>query len=343
MRAVLMERGRLWVDEIDTPTPREGEVLVRTRACGICGSDLHAAQHTEAFVETSREAGGAFKLTTFDPVVLGHEFCAEIVDFGPNTTKSLHPGQLVCSVPVLLRDTPEAVGYSTTAPGGFAEHMLLSERMLIPVPDGTPVSAAALTEPMAVGYHAVNKANLSDDTPAIVLGTGPVGLAVITALRARGHGPIIASDMSVGRRRYAEQQGAHVVVNPNDESPFRLSEVRGKTPVVFECVGVPGMLDSVFLEAPQNTQVVVVGVCLQTDQIRPLIAINKELSVQFALGYSVKEFEESLALIADGGFDVAGLISHQIGLEAVSDTFEALKNPEAHAKVIVDPTLVSQV
>ena len=95
---------------------------------------------------------------------------------------------------------------------------------------------------MAVGYHAVNKANLSDDTPAIVLGTGPVGLAVITALRARGHGPIIASDMSVGRRRYAEQQGAHVVVNPNDESPFRLSEVRGKTPVVFECVGVPGML-----------------------------------------------------------------------------------------------------
>ena len=76
----------------------------------------------------------------------------------------------------------------------------------------------------------------------------------------------------------------------------------------------------------------------ETDSIRPLIAINKELSVQFVLGYSVKEFEESLTMIADGSFDVADLISHQIGLEEVSDTFEALKSPESHAKVIVNPT-----
>jgi len=107
-----MERGKIWVEEIADPIPGAGEVLVKSLACGICGSDLHAARHTEEFVATSLEAGGAFKLTTLEPVVLGHEFCAEIVDFGPATTRSLKPGDMVCSLPVLLRETPLPVGYS---------------------------------------------------------------------------------------------------------------------------------------------------------------------------------------------------------------------------------------
>ena len=109
MRAVLMEKGRLWVEEMAEPKPGPGEVLVKSRACGICGSDLHAAQHTDAFVATSRETGGAFKLTTFNPVVLGHEFCAEVVENGPGTTGKFKPGQLVCSAPMLARQPMEAV------------------------------------------------------------------------------------------------------------------------------------------------------------------------------------------------------------------------------------------
>ncbi|MCZ6618929.1 MAG: alcohol dehydrogenase catalytic domain-containing protein, partial [Gammaproteobacteria bacterium] len=105
MRAVLMERGRIWVEQVEDPIPGPGEVLVKSLACGICGSDLHAAMHTEDFVATSREAGGAFKLLTFDPVVLGHEFVAEVVDYGPNSQRTLGTGSLVCSVPVLLRET----------------------------------------------------------------------------------------------------------------------------------------------------------------------------------------------------------------------------------------------
>ena len=150
MRAALMERGRIWVEDVPDPTPAEGEVVVKSVACGICGSDLHAARHTEEFVATSIEAGGAFKLTTFDPVVLGHEFCAEVME----TRGDLRAGDLVCSVPALDRPVTVGVGYSTEAPGGFGEYMLLSERLLMPVPDGTPKDHAALTEPMAVGYHA---------------------------------------------------------------------------------------------------------------------------------------------------------------------------------------------
>ena len=336
MRAVLMEKGNLWLDTLPDPEPGPGEVLVKTRACGICGSDLHAAQHTDDFVSTSRAAGGAFKLTTYAPVVLGHEFCAEVVSFGRDTTKAQSTGDLVTSMPVLLRDIPLAVGYSEDTPGGFAEYMVLSEKLLLPVPKGTPASAAALTEPMAVGLHAVNKAKLNGTEGIVVLGTGPVGLAVITALKKHS-GPIIAADYSPARRRYAQQQGADIVCDPADQAPFLSQEIKDREVVVFECVGVPGMLDQVFLDAPVNTRIVVVGVCLQTDTIRPLIAINKELSLQFVLGYSPKEFRQSLHAIADGEFDVGSLISHEIGLADVATTFDALKQPDTFAKVVVCP------
>ncbi len=341
MRGVLMERGRLWVDDIPIPEPGSGEILVKSRACGICGSDLHAAKFTEDFVQTSLEAGGAFKLTTFDPVVLGHEFCAEVVDYGPNTRGHLAPGTLVCSVPVLpggpASGPSRAIGYSDDVPGGFAQYMVLSEQLTLPVPEGTPATAAALTEPMAVGLHAVNKANLSGTEAIVVIGTGPVGLAVITALVARKAGPIIAADFSAGRRRWAAQQGAHVVCDPRTEDVFQHPDIRQRPLVVFECVGVPGVLDDVFKRTPPHTRIVVVGVCLQRDHIRPLVAINKELALQFVLGYSLEEFEETLTYIADGTFDILDMVSHEVGLGETPATFEALADPETYAKVIVKP------
>jgi threonine dehydrogenase-like Zn-dependent dehydrogenase len=343
MRAVLMQRGKLWVDTIDDPTPGSGEVLVKSRACGICGSDLHAALHTEDFVATSRESGGAFKLTTFDPVVLGHEFCAEIVDFGPDTERKLNPGQLVCSVPMLLRTEPLAIGNDEKIPGGFAEYMVLSEPMMRAVPDGTPTTAAALTEPMAVGLHAVNRARLGGREAVLVIGTGPVGLAVLTALKATHKGPIIASDLSSGRRRFAEHQGAHAALDPSVDNPFAHQDIaRAGELVIFECVGVPGMLDRVFLDAPQNARIIVVGVCLQTDKIRPLIAINKELALQFVLGYSMDEFDTSLRAIADGRFDVASMVTSEVALDDVGLAFRSLADPEGDAKIVVNPWLESR-
>jgi threonine dehydrogenase-like Zn-dependent dehydrogenase len=340
MRAVLMQRGKLWVDSVDDPTPGPGEVLVKSRACGICGSDLHAVRHTDDFISTSRESGGAFKLTTYDPVVLGHEFCAEVVDYGPDTERRFTAGQLVCSVPMLLRPKPMAIGYDGNIPGGFAEYMVLSEPMMRAVPEGTPVSAAALTEPMAVGLHAVNKARLGGREPILVIGTGPVGLAVLTALKATHEGPIIASDLSPARRAFAERQGAHAALDPRIEDPFAHPDIkRPEELVIFECVGVPGMLDQLFLDAPQNARIIVVGVCLQSDQIRPLIAINKELALQFVLGYSMDEFDISLRAIADGRFDVAPMVTSEVDLESVEATFRSLADPESDAKVVVNPWL----
>ncbi len=337
MRAVTMEKGSLRETELPDPVPGPGEVLVKSIACGICGSDLHAARHTEDFVATSREAGGAFKLTTFNPVVLGHEFCAEIVEYGPKTERSMAPGSLVCAAPVLLRTPMEPVGYSDQIPGGFAEYMLLSESLMVPVPEGTDADLAALTEPMAVGLHAVNKAELQGDEAILIIGCGPVGLAILTALKHTFHGPIIAADFAAGRRKLAEQIGAHELIDPATDSPYKARAAKGRKLVIFECVGVPGMIDDIFMGAPQNTKIMIVGVCMQQDQIRPLIAINKELSLHFLLGWSMEEFTISLRNIAEGIFDVSPLVTSKTPLSGVADAFQALASPNEEAKVLVKP------
>lgn len=333
-----MENGRIWVDTVADPEPRSGEVLVKSIGCGICGSDLHAYRHTEEFVATSREAGGAFRLTTMNPVVLGHEFCAEIVEYGPGAQRRLPVGSLVCGIPALPRGAGfEPIGYSEDVPGGFAERFLLNERLMVPVPAGVPWELAALTEPMAVGHHAISKARLAGEA-VLVIGAGPVGLAVIANLKQRGVGPVVVAELSPGRRALAELLGADVVVDPALGSPYatrEISSARGL--VIFECVGVPGMIGQIFLDAPRDAKIVVVGVCLQQDVCRPLIAINKELNVQYVLGYTLDEFSDTLKMIADGTLNVEAMITHRIGLEDLPRTFDDLGSPESQGKVLVQP------
>ena len=357
MRAVLMQSGELWVDEVPDPEPSSGEVLVKSLACGICGSDLHALKSTDEFIRTSRETGGAFKLTNDSPVVLGHEFCAEILDYGPETARAWKVGTRVCSVPALPGPQGTvSVGYSNDVPGGFAQLMRLSERLLVSVPDGLPTSYAALTEPMAVGLHAVAKANLTGSEIPLVIGCGPVGLAVIAALKLSGVGPVLAADFSPKRRELAIAMGADTVIDPGEDSPYGEwadvatvdERARGialaersrsslKPGVFFECVGVPGVIEQLMLGAPREGRIVVVGVCLQTDYFRPLIGINKELSLQFVLGYSVAEFEQTLVHIANGAIDVSPLVTGHTGLDGVPDAFDRLATPAGDAKILVLP------
>src|ERR1700750_473894 len=145
-------------------------------------------------------------------VVFGHEFCCEVLDYGPGTQRKFKAGTRVCSLPALLTpDGPQGIGYSNDNVGGYAERMLLSEPLLLEVPNGLSAEHAALTEPLAVGVHAVAKANIRGDEVPLVIGCGPVGLAVIAALRIKGVHPIIAADYSPTRRVLAEKMGACVV------------------------------------------------------------------------------------------------------------------------------------
>jgi threonine dehydrogenase-like Zn-dependent dehydrogenase len=124
------------------------------------------------------------------------------------------------------------------------------------------------------------------------------------------------------------------------EPVWRAAEALGakpKSPVVFECVGVPGVIDQIIAGAPAFSRVVVVGVCMGADQIRPMMAINKEIELRFVLGYSPLEFRDTLHMLADGKVDPTPLVTGTVGLGGVADAFEALGDPERHAKILIDP------
>ncbi|MBW2279111.1 MAG: zinc-binding dehydrogenase [Deltaproteobacteria bacterium] len=354
MRAAVMRDRKLVVDEIPDLVPGPGQVLVKTLACGICGSDLHALKHIDRMVETGRRSGGAFVMDPARDIVMGHEFCVEVVEHGEGCQKTLKPGARACSIPVLIgAGGLSPVGYSNDTPGGFAEYMLLNEMMLLEVPNGLSTENAALTEPMAVGWHAVAKANLTPEDVPLVIGCGPVGLAVIAGLRIRGAAPIVAADFSPARRRLAEQMGAHVVVDPAEGSPYKKWEELAqpepdapatpfgppalKPAAIFECVGVPGVLQQILEGASRGARVIVAGVCMEKDSIEPFFGINKELNLQFVLGYTPEEFAGTLRHLAEGEIVSEPLVTGKVGVEGVADAFEELASPERHAKILVEP------
>lgn len=323
-------------DDVPDPIPETGQVLVGVRACGICGSDLHFAAHGAQVLEMSdRVAGGTggMHVDLSHDIFMGHEFSAEILEAGPDT-ETHPPGTMVTSLPVLLSAKGvEPIVYSNSTIGGYAERMLLSAPLLLPIPNGLDLKHAALTEPMAVGLHAVNKSNIAPGETALVLGCGPIGIAIIAALRAKGGETIVASDFSPKRRELATAMGAHQTLDPAQGSPFDTV----KPAVVFEAVGVPGIIDDVLLRARPGTRLVVAGVCMQPDTVHPFFAIAKEINVQFVLAYTPDEFADSLRALAEGDIDVSPLITGEVGLDGVGAAFDDLADPERHCKILVTP------
>lgn len=336
MRAAVLRDGRMvHRDDVPDPIPQAGQVLVAVRACGICGSDLHFAAHGAQVLAMSDKVGGAggMDVDLRRDVFMGHEFSAEVLEAGPDT-EAPSPGTLVTSLPILLSGNRfEPIVYSNSTIGGYAERMLLSAPLLLPIPNGLDLKHAALTEPMAVGLHAVNKSNIAPGEMALVLGCGPIGIAIVAALRARGVQTIVAADFSPRRRELASAMGAHQTLDAAHGSPFDSV----KPAVVFEAVGVPGVIDDVLLRARPGTRLVVAGVCMEPDTVHPFFAIAKEISVQFVLAYSPEEFADSLRALAEGDIDVAPLITGEVGLDGVGAAFDDLADPERHCKILVTP------
>ena len=337
MRASVLRGGRMVLrDDVAEPVPGPGQVLVGVKACGICGSDLHFAKYgADALTLNDQIEGfsGGMSIDLNRDIFMGHEFSAEVLEAGPDT-EAPAAGTLVTSLPVLVSATGvEPIVYSNTTIGGYAERMLLSAPLLTPIPNGLDPRYAALTEPMAVGLHAVNKSEIQPGEPALVLGCGPIGLAIIAGLRRRGAKTIVAADYSARRRELAEQMGATATVDPADGSPFDSA----RPTVVFEAVGVPGVIDDILRRAPVGARVVVAGVCMQADTFHPYFAIAKQINVQFVLAYDPAEFTDCLRAIAEGDIDVAPMITGEVDLGGVGAAFEDLSHPDAHCKILVTP------
>ena len=379
MKAVTCTNAKLEVVDQPTPTPAKGQLLIDVLRCGICGSDLHARNHCDEVADVMAESGYPDFMRSSQSVVFGHEFCGEVVDHGPGTRKTPRAGTPVVAMPLLRHGKDvHALGLSTAAPGAYAEQLIVEQSLALPVPNGLTPERAALTEPMAVGWHAVCRSEVGKKDVAIVIGCGPIGLAVILMLKAHGVRTVIASDFSSGRRALATACGADVVVDPAQDSPYAKASGHGhletapdalglavstveklqklrlpwwhvwraadavgaatpKHPVIFECVGVPGIIDDIITSAPLFSRVVVVGVCMGADRFRPTMAINKEIDLRFVLGYTPLEFRDTLRMLADGKVDVSPVVTGTVGLPGVAAAFDALGDPQAHAKILIDP------
>ncbi len=380
MKAVVCHETRLEVADVPDPVPGPGQVLLEVVRGGICGSDLHARKHADQLADLASGIGYHDVMRPHESVVMGHEFSGRVLDYGPGTRKAWKSGTPVVSLPMIrMGEQIQMTGLSAKAPGAYAERVLVQESLTMDVPDALSPETAALTEPMAVAWHAVRRSGVGKRETALVIGCGPIGLAVILMLKARGVKHVIASDFSPGRRALAEQCGADAVIDPGSESPWtsfeqsryftdandlfdlalgtmaklrkvpllpwwqvlRAAEAAGATPsgpVVFECVGVPGIIDQIINQAPLASRVVVVGVCMEQDTIQPAMAINKEIELRFVFAYQPHEFRETLHLMAAGKVDPTPLITGTVGLGGVANAFETLGDPERHAKILIDPT-----
>lgn len=342
MKTIMMRDQRVQVEEVPRPEPGPGQVLVRSLACGICGSDLHIVRHSRDIFDFYQEIGllSADSGSDVLEVSLGHEFCAEVVAYGPDTAQRIAPGRRVTAVPMLLTEGG-TVGVGTTPGvyGAYSEYFLLDEALLLPVPDDLPNEAAALVEPLAVGLHAVNTGAPGCDEVALVAGCGPIGLACIAALKRRGVATIVASDPSPRARALAEVFGATHTVDPTSRDELQLAaELAGEQRVVvLECVGIPRMIPDFIARAPGHACIVFTGLHTAPVSMHPAHALVKQLNLKFSYYYTPEEYAECLAALAAGDLPWRQMITGTVGLAGIPAAFEQLLAPNEHVKVILEP------
>lgn len=340
MKSVVMQNGQLHVAEIARPEPGPGQVLVKSLACGICGSDLHITRHSDEVFGIYKTLGVMPQESPDNPeIMLGHEFCAEVVDYGPETQKRFALGSRVTCVPMLLTQDGAGVGVTPGLYGAYSEYFIVDEALLLAVPDNLSAAAAAVTEPLAVGLHAVNRAAMVSDDVALVAGCGPIGLAAIAALKLQGIKHIVASDPQASKRDSAAKFGATHCIDPtaDDEVQFTAALAEGKRVVIFECVGIHQLINSFILRAPAHSTLVVTGIHTAQTQVNFGFATVKEMDIRFSYYYTPEEFATSLQHIADGKINWQDMCTGKVGIDGVSDAFATLMQPNDHIKVIIEP------
>jgi len=324
------------MEVIDAPKPSAGagEVVLKVHNCGICGSDLHACQYGMGLPPGS---------------IMGHEFCGEVAEIGAGV-RGYEIGQRVAALPFIACGTCErckrgmeihctrlkGLGLGQL-PGGYAEYVACNAGSLFKLPDNVSSRDGALVEPLSVGLHGVKRSRLEKGMTVIVMGAGPIGLATLTWAKGKG-ATVVVSELAAGRAELARKLGADAVVNPNEQSPAdKVREMSGHSPeLVFECIGVKGTLGSAVDMVGPRGEVVVVGVCMEPDQIQPIQCILKEVSVNFVLAYDRSDFDETIEALTSGKIKPQPMVTDIIKVEQVPEMFTALRHPGARAKVLVE-------
>ncbi len=338
MRAAVLREGTVRARTVDDPVPGPGQLLVRSLACGICASDLHFMDHPEAGADD--DSG----MSTYDrhvDIVMGHEYCAEVVDYGPGTERRIPVGTRVSSLPVL--STPggrRIIGQNPESPGGFGELFLLTEAITRVVVSDLPSEIVCVADAISVGWSTASRAQLTTNEAPLVIGCGAIALSAIGRLKSLGVGPIVAADLVASRRATALAMGADVVVDPAEVSPYEVwRNAAGSRAccVVFECVGVPGVLDSIIKGCERGTRIFSVGGPPEGDHLHTLTAKRKGINIQFGGGPSMDHWDEAFRAVCSGSLDVGPMLGHTVGLDGVPAALDAARDADGPARIIVVP------
>jgi 2-desacetyl-2-hydroxyethyl bacteriochlorophyllide A dehydrogenase len=322
----------LRVDTVPDPVPGPGEVVLKVGACGICGTDL---------LMTSGH--GALQAAAGD--VLGHEFAGEVIGIGPGC-KRLRIGQRVTAMPVVgcghcptcIRGEPKWCLQRRSMQGGYAEYLRTGENACSILPANLSLEDGALVEPLAVGLHGVAVAQMPVGARVLIIGAGPVGMAVAFWARRLGASRIAMTASSTRRAELALRLGASVFVTPSPDAVGAVNEALGGAPdIVFECVGAEGMLDHCVRHARPLGTVVVLGCCSVPDPFLPMTALFKETRMLFAALYSMHEFETCIDALSGGAMEARAMITDRVSLDEAPAAFEALRERTHQCKVLIEP------
>jgi (R,R)-butanediol dehydrogenase/meso-butanediol dehydrogenase/diacetyl reductase len=336
--AVLREAGKpLQIEQVPDPTPGPEELVVKVESCGVCGSDLHVS-----------DLRGALPAGT----VMGHEFCGVVSEVGRQVAGRFRVGERVCALPLIgcgrcaacvSGDASQCPSLQTTGlgqvPGAYAEYVRVGANEAFRLPESVDHRQGAMVEPLAVGLHAVEKAQLTPGARVLVIGAGPIGLTVSLWARFFGARAVAVSEKAPGRRELAGRFGATDVIDPSREEvgPAFAKLAGGPPDAIFECVGVKGLIQECINLAPNRGRVVVVGVCVHPDVIVPGIAVMKEIDLRFVVAYHKRDFELTLSLLGQRRISSAAMVTDVVDLAHLPVAFEALKRPTTQCKVLVEP------
>lgn len=280
--------------------------------------------------------------------MLGHEFSGEVVALGADVD-TLGLGDRVAVAPMRGCGTCASCrkGESAWCPemvligGGYAEYAIVAARQCVRVPESLPLAEAALAEPLAVGLHVVARSGMKPGDTVLILGAGPIGLLTAYWARRMGAAAVIIAALDRHQEDRAMAVGAtgFAISGPELEADVA-AMLGGKPDIVFECVGRRGLIDFACRQVRASGKVVVVGLCIGGDDLDPFAALMKEITVIFAVFFTMAEFAIAIDALGPGHFRPQALITDRIGLSAVPEVFEALRNRTTQCKVLIDPDIL---